>query len=138
LERLRELLVSDYGKLTTTANFANQNIPWNSQQQSAAVTSLITSTRQSAYNALIPIAYQNLLCTPGKQVTTNPSTFNQVTGFSGNAGSVTPTYNGYASGAKSTLMTNLFAPPQSGELNAGETPGQFWDENYLPAAKCEL
>ena len=138
LERLRELLVSDYGKLTTTANFANESIPWNSQQQSAAVTSLITSTRQSAYNALIPIAYPSLLCTPGKQVPTNPSSFNQVTGFSGNPGSVTPTYNGYASGAKSSLMTSLFASPESGELNAGETPDQFWDESYLPASKCEL
>jgi hypothetical protein len=35
-------------------------------------------------------------------------------------------------------MTNLFASPQSGELNAGESPTQFWDENYLPAAKCGL
>jgi hypothetical protein len=80
LERLRELLVSDYGKLTTTANFANAEIPWSSQQQSAAVTSLITSTRQNAYNALIPIAYPGLFCTPGKQLPTNVSTFNQVTG----------------------------------------------------------
>jgi hypothetical protein len=135
LERLREILVSDYGKLTTAADFATAKLPWNAQQQQAAVSNLIISTRQTAYNTLIPAVYPQLLsCSHTAWTQPNPLAFNQVTGYTQtSSGTVEENVNAYLTGAP---VTNVFAAPSTGNLAAGETPSAFWDEYYLPGATC--
>jgi hypothetical protein len=57
LERLTDILVSDYGKLGAAYQLANNQLNLSTDQQTTVKNNVITSARQNAYTALMPLAY---------------------------------------------------------------------------------
>ena len=133
LENLRQVLVSDYAKLTATADFASDV-----EVAESASEYLTISARRLAYRTLIPIKAP-INCWDFS-VDPSENRFNAVVGFELHDGQVTPQINALENSSvdlSASAMRALFASATIGssDLNAGWTPSVFWIDEYLPKAR---
>jgi hypothetical protein len=133
LERLRELLVSDYQKLTGINDFAQQYVPLTTASLQAAVEASTMGFRQSAWNTLMVRIWGQVngpgVCSLGAQ-SPQPYWYNSTLGFTDSGGSLQPVIMNLELPlhAGDTIADVLAAPQtyQPPEVAGGETPAQFW------------
>jgi len=135
-ENIRELVVSDYGKLLAIYDFANEQMQWTNATglPTAALNTLTVGANQLAWTTLLPAAFQ-ASCANGIVSSPSATQWNQVTRYTAGGGSVVPTGVNWSSPAPSSLLTQVFAPLSSdGTGTSGAmTAADFWENYYVPA-----
>lgn len=137
-ENLRELLVSDYGKLLAAYDFANDDIPWNSQQLDAATANLTIGARQLAWKSLMRAGFK-YDCHSGLVKTPSVTQFNRLQTLGAPHGTLEWGGVQYDIDASSSLMNAMFAPygVNDSGINGNIDPEDFWMNTMLPPGPPE-
>jgi hypothetical protein len=133
-ENIRELTVSDYGKILRLYDLASNYLHWTDQHEipSAAFTTLLTGANQLAWTGLMPTAF-SASCSLGLLTSPNVQQFNQTLGFTASGSSISPAGRHWSTSAPSSLMSDISGPVSTDtSINGAMTPETFWEQSYMP------
>jgi hypothetical protein len=133
-ENIRQLVVSDYGKLLAVEDFANEELPWAGDLPQTAMNTLTVGANQLAWSTLVPAAFDGS-CTSSLTSSPNIQQWNQVTEYTQGSSGIVPSGQRWSTSAPASVMGQVFAPLASDGTGTGGgmTPSVFWEDFYIPA-----